>query len=71
MYYFNEKLLHNHFFGRFILHPVQIQQWLKKTVLLMLASTSKFKNVNPACVIAAYTCKSVRVDRVNSSICQF
>lgn len=43
----------------------------KKIALLMLASTSKFKNVNPACIIAAYTCKSVRVDRVNSPICQF
>lgn len=43
----------------------------KKNTLLMLASTSKFKNVNPACIIAAYTCKSVRVDRVNSPICQF
>lgn len=43
----------------------------KKPTLLMLASTNKFKNVNPACIIAAYTCKSVRVDRVNSPICQF
>lgn len=43
----------------------------KKIALLMLASTSKFKNVNPAHIIAAYMCKSVRVDRVNSPICQF
>lgn len=69
MHYFNAKSLHTLLVDLLCIQYKSSSS--KKTALLMLASTSKFKNAKPACIIVAYTCKSVRGDRVNSPICQF